>query len=183
MKFKKSSCLSCWEQLCLEQYEQIQTYPWCRVSSSSFLSLLPETIVASSSESSSSKTINLGKYKEKDVLLKEGRDGHRYLVYEKQNISLSKHLKYSNRPLDNIKLEEFIPILQKGWIIRKVTKDIFIRKGVRGKSDYIIFKKYHRDKCVTLHGFPEEDYLTCPTSKIMKWIADQNENQNQEDHK
>jgi hypothetical protein len=136
-------------------------------------------IISSSSFSSSDnikeedREINLGRYKNDNVILKEGKDGHRYMVYKNQNISLSKNLKYSNRPLENIQLDELTKILQKGWILRKVTKDIYIRKGVRGKSDYIIFKKYNTDKCISLEGFQDNDYLTCPTSKIMEWIAEQ----------
>lgn len=53
---------------------------------------------------------NLGKYKNKKVLLKKGPYGP-YLNYQKKNISLNNHIKYNNLILDKIILEDVIKLL------------------------------------------------------------------------
>lgn len=114
-------------------------------------------------------------YNDEEIIVKTSKKGHRYLYYQDQNIALPSYLKYSNRPLENIQLDELLPILfEKGWVLRKVTKDIFIRKGVRGQSDYIVFNQFHKDVCISLDGFEDNDYLICSVSKIMDWIREYN---------
>ena len=114
----------------------------------------------------SANQINLGKYDDKDVILKKGKFGLYVACGE-----LSKTLKQlGNRPIESIHLDEVIPFLQEGSnMVREISPDLSIRKSKKG--DYIFFKtsKMKKPKFLSLKGF-EEDYKTCDIDVLKSWI-------------
>jgi len=114
----------------------------------------------------SANQINLGKYDDKDVILKKGKFGL-YVVCG----DLSKTLKqFGNRPIESIQFDEVIPLLEEGSnIVREISPDISIRKSKKG--DYVFFKtsKMKKPKFFSLKGF-EEDYKTCDIDVLKSWL-------------
>jgi DNA topoisomerase-1 len=112
--------------------------------------------------------INLGKYEDKDVILKKGKFGLYVTCGE-----ISKTLKHlGNRPIKSIQLDEVIPLLEEGSnMVREVSPNISIRKSKKG--DYIFFKtaKMKKPKFLTLKGF-EEDYKTCDITVLKSWLKE-----------
>jgi DNA topoisomerase-1 len=112
--------------------------------------------------------INLGKYEDKDVILKKGKFGLYVTCGE-----ISKTLKHlGNRPIESIQLDEVIPLLEEGSnMVREVSPNISIRKSKKG--DYIFFKtaKMKKPKFLTLKGF-EEDYKTCDITVLKSWLKE-----------
>jgi len=113
---------------------------------------------------------DLGLYKEKTVVIKKGKFGL-YAVFGSNNISLKS---FGNRPLENIALDEVIPILQgKTEItIREINENIYIHKGKTPKfPDYIFYKTKKMKKPIfySLDGC-YVDYKTCNIEKLKEWI-------------
>ena len=110
--------------------------------------------------------IVLGKYEDNEVILKKGKFGLYVTCGD-----LSKTLKkMGNRPMENIQLDEVIPLLEEGSnMVREISADISIRKSKKG--DYIFFKtsKMKKPKFISLKGF-EEDYKRCDAELIKTWI-------------
>jgi DNA topoisomerase-1 len=110
--------------------------------------------------------IVLGKYEGEDVVVKKGKFGLYVICGE-----ISKTLKkLGNRPMENVQLEEVIPLLEEGSnMVREISADLSIRKSKRG--DYIFYKtsKMKKPKFISLKGF-EEDYKTCDVDVLKSWI-------------
>lgn len=128
-----------------------------------------EDIIENSETKKNAATANqivLGKYEEEDVVLKKGKFGLYVTCGE-----LSKTLKkLGNRPMENIQLEEVIPLLEEGSnMVREISSDISIRKSKKG--DYVFYKtsKMKKPKFISLKGF-EEDYKTCDVDVLKSWI-------------
>ena len=113
---------------------------------------------------------NLGKYKNIDVILKNGKFGP-YVEYNNQNKSIK------NLLFDDIKLEDVISLLEESssfGIIRKIDEDTSIRSGKYG--DYIYHKKIKDKKpqfiklntFISKHGV--NSYKTCEDKIIKEWI-------------
>jgi len=115
--------------------------------------------------------INLGKYEDKDVILKKGKFGLYVTCGE-----LSKTLKeLGNRPIESIQIEEVIPLLEEGSnMVREVSTNISICKSKKG--DYIFFKtsKMKKPKFFALKGF-EEDYKTCDMDVLKSWLKEKHD--------
>jgi DNA topoisomerase I len=115
--------------------------------------------------------INLGKYEDKDVILKKGKFGLYVTCGE-----VSKTLKqFGNRPIESIQLDEVIPLLEEGSnMVREVSTNISIRKSKKG--DYIFFKtsKMKKPKFFALKGF-EEDYKTCDIDVLKSWLKEKHD--------
>lgn len=113
---------------------------------------------------------DLGIYKEKTVIIKKGKFGL-YAVYGTKNVSLKS---FGNRPIENITLDEVIPILQGKTenTVREINENIHIHKGKTPKfPDYIFYKtkKMIKPKFYSLDGC-FFDYKTCDIEKLKEWI-------------
>jgi len=115
---------------------------------------------------------NLGKYEDKDVIVKKGKYGL-YALWGDNSINLKQ---FGNRPIENISFEEVKEILEKGsGIIREINSSVSIRKGPKG--DYIFYKNSKMKK-PTFHdikGFSietREDYKICDLNILKSWISE-----------
>ena len=112
---------------------------------------------------------NMGKYKGKDLILKEGKFG-RYVTWGDNKKSLSN----CNITTDEIVLEDIIKIIEENNnsnILREINKNSSIRDGKYGH--YIFYKtnKMTKPKFIKLNGF-KENYLECDISVLEAWIKD-----------
>ncbi len=110
---------------------------------------------------------SLGKYQEKDVILKNGKYGL-YVCYGGESKSLS-HIKKKEH---EITLEDVTQVLNKpkqSGILRQVTKDISIRDGKYGKYIYYQNEKMKRPQFLKLKGFAD-DPIICKEGVIKEWI-------------
>jgi len=114
----------------------------------------------------SASQVVLGMYDDKEVIVKKGKFGLYVTCGE-----ISKTLKkMGNRPMENVQLDEVIPLLEEGSnMVREISADISIRKSKRG--DYVFYKtsKMKKPKFISLKGF-EEDYKTCDVDVLKSWI-------------
>lgn len=131
-----------------------------------------EQIVAGKTDKSQNIQYNLGKYQEKDVILRKGKFG--LYVSWGENSKTLKEL--GNRPIENITFEEVKQILEKGsGIIREINVSLSIRKGSKG--DYIFYKNskmkkpsFHDIKSFTIET--KEDYKICDITILKSWISE-----------
>lgn len=120
--------------------------------------------------------IILGTYKDESLILKKGKFGL-YVTWGDNSKSLPT---FGNRPLENVRLEDVLPILEaetktltstadSTGIIRFISKDISIRKGKYG--DYIFYKTSKMSKPTFLKlGDFKGDYKTCNTKILLEWL-------------
>jgi DNA topoisomerase-1 len=115
---------------------------------------------------------NLGKYEDKDVILKKGKYGL-YVLWGDNSRNLKE---FGNRPIENISFEEVKAILEKGsGIIRDINSSLSIRKGPKG--DYIFYKNSKMKK-PTFHDIKSfsietrEDYKICDINILKSWISE-----------
>ena len=111
----------------------------------------------------------LGKYQEKEIILKIGKFGP-YINYNEQNISVKK----IEKSFDRINIADVIDLINTGTTsnyIRKINDDYQIRKGKGAKSDYIMYKTTNMKKpqFISLKKF-EGDYINCEIEKIIEYI-------------
>ena len=119
---------------------------------------------------------NLGTNSNGDkIVIKKGKYG---LYANVGNISHSlKHL--GNRPVENITMQDITNILEEknttSNIIRVLNESISIRKGAKGKGDYIYFKtlKMTKPRFITLSNF-EENYVDCDIFLLYQWLKKYN---------
>jgi DNA topoisomerase-1 len=112
----------------------------------------------------------IGKYKDFDIIIKNGKYGY-YILYNSKNISIDKK-KYD---IDNLSYETAIEIIdnyynnQNKSIIRIINDEFSIRKGKFG--DYIYYKtvKMKKPKFINLNNF-KHDYTTCDENLIFDFI-------------
>ena len=112
----------------------------------------------------------IGKYKDFDIVIKNGKYGY-YILYNNKNISIDKK-KYS---IENLSYEIAIEIIdnyynnQNKSIIRIINDEFSIRKGKFG--DYIYYKtvKMKKPKFINLNNF-KYDYKTCDENLIFDFI-------------
>lgn len=113
---------------------------------------------------------NLGKYEEKDVILRKGKFG--LYVSWGENSKTLKEL--GNRPIENITFEEVKAILEKGsGIVREINSYLSIRKGPKG--DYLFYKnsKMKKPSFYDIKSFlteTKEDYKICDVTILKSWI-------------
>ena len=118
----------------------------------------------------------LGMYKDEPLLLKKGKFGL-YVTWGQNSKSLSS---FGNRPIENIKLEDVLEILEKislsesetkssSGIIRFLSNDMSIRQGKYG--DYVFYKtsKMAKPLFLKIGGF-KGDYKTCTTAVFLDWV-------------
>ena len=122
-----------------------------------------------------SNEIQLGIYKNEPLFLKKGKFGL-YVTWGQNSKSLSS---FGNRPIENIKLEDILEILEKvsgetetkgsTGIIRFISNDISIRQGKYG--DYVFYKtsKMAKPTFLKLGGF-NGDYKTCTVATFLDWM-------------
>lgn len=128
-------------------------------------------ILEENTDVTSNKNENkLGIYKEKIIIIKKGKFGL-YAVYGTKNVSLKS---FGNRPIENITLDEVIPILQGKTenTVREINENIHIHKGKTPKfPDYIFYKtkKMIKPKFYSLDGC-YFDYKNCEIEKLKEWI-------------
>lgn len=113
---------------------------------------------------------DLGIYNKKTVVVKKGKFGL-YVVYGKKNISLKS---FGNRPIENITLDEVIPIIQGKTqnTIREINEHMYVQQGKNEKmSDYIYYKtkRMFKPKFYSLENC-YLDYQTCDIEKLKEWI-------------
>jgi DNA topoisomerase-1 len=109
----------------------------------------------------------LGKYQEKDVILKNGKYGL-YVCYGGESKSLS----YIKKKEHEITLEDVTQILDKpkqSGILRQLTKDISIREGKYGKYIYYQNDKMNRPQFLKLKGFTDNPII-CKDKVLKDWI-------------
>ena len=116
----------------------------------------------------------LGEYNGEKIYLKSGSYGNYAIIGEKK-LSLKK---LGVRPLENIKLEEVIKILNQDnnepKLLRVINEYLSIRKGPRG--NYIFYKKPFMKKPIfysieKFKGDCNSDYLTCDIQLLISWIT------------
>ena len=132
--------------------------------------LLEEILEDNSDTTSNKNEKDLGIYKEKTVVIKKGKFGL-YAVYGTKNVSLKS---FGNRPIENISLDEVIPILQGKTenTVREISENIYIHKGKTPKfPDYIFYKTKKMKKPIfySLDGC-DFDYITFDIDKLKEWI-------------
>lgn len=117
-----------------------------------------------------SNNSSLGKYKNKDVILKKGKFGH-YIAWNGENKSLSS----ISKDVCDITMEDLIPLLENkvvsnSSIIRAINSNTSIRSGKFG--NYIFYKtdKMTKPKFIKLNGF-KGDYNTCPIEDLESFVA------------
>ena len=109
------------------------------------------------------------------IIIKKGKYGL-YATIGDVSHSL-KHL--GNRPVENITMEDITNILEEKntttQIIRVLNESISIRKGSKGKGDYIYFKtlKMTKPRFITLSGF-DGNYLECDIFILHQWLKKYN---------
>jgi topoisomerase IA-like protein len=113
---------------------------------------------------------DLGIYNKKTVVVKKGKFGL-YVVYGTKNISLKS---FGNRPIENITLDEVIPIIQGKTqnTIREINEHMYVQQGKNEKMpDYIYYKtkKMLKPKFYSLENC-YLDYQTCDIEKLKEWI-------------
>ena len=111
---------------------------------------------------------SLGKYQEKDVVLKNGKYGL-YVAYGGESKSLTGLKKKEHE----ITLEDAIDIIKKpkqNGVLRQVTNDISIRNGKYGQYIYYQNSKMTRPQFLKLKGF-KENPITCKDKVLKDWIS------------
>ena len=108
----------------------------------------------------------LGIYKENDVLIKKGKFGW-YVSYGDKTQSL----KSLTIDIQDIKLDDIIPLLETTNILRNLNENTTIRKGPKG--DYIFYKTktMKKPRFLDIKKFTD-DYLNCPFEDIKIWVSD-----------
>ena len=109
----------------------------------------------------------LGKYENKDIVLKRGKFGL-YVEWGENKKSLNGINKNEN----NIELNDVIEFITSSGninLVRELRKDLSIRKGKYG--DYIFYKteKMKTPKFLKLTGF-NNDYKNCDKDLLLRWI-------------
>jgi DNA topoisomerase-1 len=111
----------------------------------------------------------LGTWNNNNIILKKGKYGL-YMVCGE----ITKTLKnLGNRPIENIRLEDILPVLQQDSnIIRNISENISIRKNSKG-NDYIFFKMktMKKPQFYSIEEF-HSDYKTCDEYAIKHWIKE-----------
>jgi DNA topoisomerase-1 len=114
----------------------------------------------------------LGKYKDKDVILKNGKFG-RYVECGE----VKKTLKTDKENSDDITIEDAIEVLsQNPTFVRTVDDATSVRTGKYG--DYVFHKKpgWKKPRFLKLDGFIKEhgagSYKTCELSVLSKWLVE-----------
>jgi DNA topoisomerase-1 len=110
----------------------------------------------------------LGKYEDKDVILKKGKFGL-YICWGENSKTLKE---LGNRPIESITFEDVERFLEEGTaIMREVSDNITIRKGKKG--DYIFLKtpQMKKPQFYNLNGF-EDDYKVCNINILKSWIKE-----------
>jgi DNA topoisomerase-1 len=109
------------------------------------------------------------------IIIKKGKYG---LYASIGNVSHSlKHL--GNRPVENITMEDITNILEETApttnIIRVLNESLSIRKGSKGKGDYIYFKtlKMAKPRFITLSNF-DGNYVDCDIFLLYQWLKKYN---------
>ena len=131
-----------------------------------------EHLIDNKEATSSNKNGNdsiLGRYDDKDVIIKKGKFGL-YITWGENSKTLKQ---FGNRPIENITFEEVLPLLEEGGsFVREISQNISIRKSKKG--DYIFFKtaKMKKPKFFDIKKF-DEDYKTCDVEIIKSWIKEQ----------
>jgi DNA topoisomerase-1 len=111
---------------------------------------------------------NLGKYEDKDVILKKGKFGL-YVLWGETSKTLKE---LGNRPMENVTFEEVKDILDKGsGVVREINKCLSIRKGAKG--DYLFYKtpKMKKPQFFDIKSF-SNDYKTCNITILKSWITE-----------
>ena len=111
----------------------------------------------------------LGKYENKDIVLKRGKFGL-YVEWGENKKSLNGINKNEN----NIELNDVIEFITSSGninLVRELRKDLSIRKGKYG--DYIFYKteKMKKPLFFKLNGF-NDDYKNCSLTNIRSWIKE-----------
>ena len=124
----------------------------------------------------------LGIYKEEPLLLRKGKFGL-YVTWGQNSKSLSS---FGNRPMESIKLEEVLEILNKveekaesgeasaSGVIRFITNDISIRNGKYGPYVFYKTKKMTKPLFLKLTNFVG-DYKTCTIATFLEWLKSEHE--------
>jgi DNA topoisomerase-1 len=117
------------------------------------------------------------------LMLKKGKYGL-YVTWGDNSKSLSC---FGNRPIENIRLEDVLEILQRSEIesdtnkdtdnktssiIRIITNDISIRNGKYG--EYVFYKtsKMKKPMFIKLNEF-KGDYKTCTVASLIDWLKNE----------
>ena len=119
------------------------------------------------------KDNKLGEYKQKDVIVKEGKYG-KYVCYDGKNTSLT--------GLEDITLENVIKVMEenkekKSSVIRTIDEFASVRHGKYG--DYVYYKKPHwkKPQFIKLYSFIKEhgkdSYKSCDLRKLKTWLEKQ----------
>ena len=116
-------------------------------------------------ENGKTKTRYLGKYKEKDVILKKGKYGN-YISYNGKNSSI-KHIR---KEYNIIGIEDIVGVLEgkvssNPNVIRKISDEISIRKGKYGPYVMYINKDMKKPQFIKIKGIEHEDIA-------LEWVYD-----------
>lgn len=111
----------------------------------------------------------LGEYNGHPLFIKNGKFGL-YASWDKNTKSLKE---LGNISMENIKLDEIIPILEQGTnIIREISKELSIRTGLKG-GDYLFFKtsRMKKPQFFDIKSFVG-DYKICDIDILKSWITE-----------
>jgi DNA topoisomerase-1 len=117
----------------------------------------------------------LGKYEEKEVVLKKGKYGL-YIAWSDKNIPLKE---LGNRPIENVTFDEIQKYLEgDNGYVRPITPDLSIRKSAKGYYLFYKTSKMKKPEFYDINPFCKEtnaDYKTCDVSLLKKWIKEKYE--------
>ena len=119
------------------------------------------------------KERNLGKYKDVDVIIKDGRYGA-YVEYG----PIKESLKNLDKNHEKMTLDDIIPILDKGDkthvdknMLRELTDDLSIRKGKFGAYGFYKTAQMKKPEFLNIKKF-KESILTCEKEILIEWLKD-----------
>jgi topoisomerase IA-like protein len=120
------------------------------------------------------KERSLGKYKDIDIIIKDGRYGA-YIEYG----TIKESLKSIDSNPDEITLDDIIPILEKATnetqedknMLRKLSDVLSIRKGKFGAYGFYKTDEMKKPQFLNIKKF-KGSILTCEKEVIIKWLED-----------
>jgi len=111
---------------------------------------------------------NLGKYKEYDVILKQGKYGS-YVSYNNINYSL-KELELDFDMIELLDVKSYLEVTKDK--LRMIDETLHIRNGKHGAYIFKKTKTMKKPQFISLSAF-DGDYLTCDKSKIYEYIENE----------
>lgn len=111
----------------------------------------------------------IGTHEGHPVYIKKGKFG----LYAEWGSDTKSLKSFGNRPIENIRWEDVLPILQSGsTTLREINEHMSIRKGPRGNYIFYQLPKAKKPTFFSLAGFTGGDAVTCDLNVLKEWIKE-----------